>query len=292
MDWNDLKFFLAVANARSLSAASRHLKVSISTVSRRITALEESLGVMLFRHHSDGYELTEAGKMLVIPAEQAVAGLTLFERTAKGSIREISGLVRIDVPELLGQQILVPGLASFMEEYPDIQLDIHSSVRPVSLATQQSDIIIRLVRPERGCYKIRKIGEIAFGFYAHPNYLQLYGMPTSIKDLSSHRIIDWSDDLGFLVMSRWINEIISDRVPSIKLSSFTSQLMAAESALGIALLPAFAANKAELIPVLHDIPVLKMDLWLLVQEQLAHHPRIKLVKEFLIKSLNDHYCPD
>lgn len=288
MDWNDLKFFLAVAESRSLSAASRRLGVSTSTVSRRIAALEQALGVALFRHHFDGYELTEAGMNLQIPAEQAESSLKAFERSARDRSDTLSGIVRIDAPELLGQQILLPNLAGFMQDYPGIRLDIRSSVRPVQLATQQSDIALRIVPPERGSYRMRSVGKVAFGLYAHRNYLEAYGQPSNDRDLHSHRMIGWSEELRYLSMSVWLDELFPDLQPAMRLSSFTAQLTAVESSLGIAVLPCFAARRTGLLPVLEDLPRLTLDLWLLVQDQAGRSPRVQIVKERLVKILAEN----
>ncbi|EJC79341.1 transcriptional regulator [Rhizobium leguminosarum bv. trifolii WSM2297] len=288
MDWNDLKYFLAVAESRSLSAASRRLGVSTSTVSRRITALEQALGVSLFRHHFDGYELTEAGMNLQMPAEQAESSLKAFERSAKDRSDTLSGIVRLDAPELLGQQILLPSLAGFMQDYPGIQLDIRSSVRPVQLATQQSDIVLRIVPPERGSYRMRSVGKVAFGLYAHRNYLEALGQPSNDRDLRSHRIIGWSEELRYLSMSVWLDELLPDLQPAMRLSSFTAQLTAVESSLGIAVLPCFAAHRTGLVPVLEDLPRLTLDLWLLVHDQAGRTPRVQIVKEHLVKILAEN----
>ncbi|RFB94131.1 transcriptional regulator [Rhizobium leguminosarum bv. trifolii] len=285
MDWNDLKFFLAVAESRSLSAASRRLGVSTSTVSRRITALEQALGLSLFRHHFDGYELTEAGLNLQMPAEQAEASLKAFERSAREGNDHLSGVVRIDAPELLGQQILLPNLAGFMQDHPGIRLDIRSSVRPVQLATQQSDIVIRIVPPERGSYRMRSVGKVAFGLYADRNYLKAHGTPSSDRDLHSHRVIGWNDELRYLSMAVWLDELFPDLRPAMRLGSFTAQLTAVESGLGIAVLPCFAARRTGLVPVLEGIPRLTLDLWLLVQDQAGRTPRVQTVKEHLVKIL-------
>ncbi|PDS77145.1 LysR family transcriptional regulator [Rhizobium sp. L43] len=287
MDWNDLKFFLAVAESRSLSAASRRLGVSTSTVSRRIIALEQALGLSLFRHHFDGYELTEAGMKLQRPAEQAETSLKAFERSAKDSSDTLSGVVRIDAPELLGQQFLLPNLAGFLQDYPGIQLDIRSSVRPVQLATQQSDIVLRIVPPERGSYRMRSVGKVAFGLYANRDYVETHGQPSNDRDLQSHRMIGWSEELRYLSMSVWLDELFPDLQPAMRLSSFTAQLTAVESGLGIAVLPCFAANRTELVPVLTDIPRLILDLWLLVQDQAGRIQRVQIVKECLVKILTE-----
>ncbi|OBZ92213.1 transcriptional regulator [Pararhizobium polonicum] len=287
MDWNDLGVFLAVANTKSLTAASRQLNVSVSTVSRRITALEQSLAVTLFRHHSDGYELTEAGKNLLLPAERAQSHLKSFERAANDLENPYSGIVRIDAPELLGHQVLIPGLSDFMSEYPDLRLDIRSSVKPVKLAAQQSDIVIRLIAPDRGKYKMRAVGKVSFGFFAHQTYLDRFGLPGDEVEIRNHRFIGWSEDLGYLAMSTWLDELIGDQQLIMRLSSFTAHLAAAESAIGIALLPTFAGRRSGLIRVLEFLPDLTLDIWLLVLDQAAKSAKVQLVKDCLIKILRD-----
>ncbi|MGY5775221.1 LysR family transcriptional regulator [Rhizobium sp. LEGMi135b] len=285
MDWNDLRFFLAVANSRSLSAASRQLGVSTSTVSRRVAVLEESLGVKLFRHHADGYEVTEAGKELRLPAEQAEAHLRAFERAARETNDPLSGTVRIDAPELLGQQLLIPSLSSFVADYPAIKLDMRSNVHPTQLATQRSDIVIRIVQPDRGSYRMRTVGKVVFGYFASQSYVARYGAPSSYRDLSSHRLVGWSEELSYLSMAVWMEEVTVGRVPDMRYNTFIAHLIAVENGLGIGILPMFAARRAGLIPVVHDIPKLTLDLWLLVQDQAAKISRVQLVKDRLIKIL-------
>lgn len=285
MDWNDLKFFLALANARSLSAASGQLRVSPSTVSRRIEALEAALQVKLFRPHRDGYDLTPAGQDLLAPGERAEAQMRVFERMAREKDNDLSGPVRIDVPELLGQTILLPGLANLLQSCPDIRIEMHSNVRPVRLTGEQADIVLRLIRPERGNYRQRKVGRVVFGFYASPSYIARYGTPTSPAELYRHRVIGWAEDLRYLTMAAWLDELCPGLQPALRLSSFSAQMTAVEQGLGLAVLPRFAAEKIGLLALLQDAPKLVRELWMLVHEQAAVLPRVQLVKKALVEVL-------
>jgi DNA-binding transcriptional LysR family regulator len=166
MDWNDLRFFLAVASTRSLSGASAQLGVSPSTVSRRVGALEAALQLRLFRPRPDGYDLTEAGLKLLPAAERAEAQMRLFERGAREKEGDLAGPIRIEAPELLGQDVVLPVLAEFIESHPAIRVELRSSVGPVRLAGEEADIVLRLVRPEQGRYRQRRVGHISFGLYA------------------------------------------------------------------------------------------------------------------------------
>lgn len=285
MDWNDLKFFLAVANARSLSAASGRLGVSTSTVSRRIEALEAALQVKLFRAHRDGYDLTPAGEDLLVPAERAEAQMRVFERTAREKDSDLAGPVRIDVPELLGQDVLLPGLAAFLAAHPGIRLEMHSSVRPVRLVGEEADIVLRLVRPQQGNYRQRRLGSLAFGVYAAPAYIARHGTPSSPGDLHAHRVIGWSEDLNYLLMVGWLERLCPGLQPAMRLSSFGAQMAAVKSGLGLAVLPAFAAEAAGFVSVLPELSPLLPDLWMLVHEQAAELPRVRLVKAAMLAAL-------
>ncbi|OCP01730.1 MULTISPECIES: LysR family transcriptional regulator [unclassified Ensifer] len=285
MDWNDLKFFLAVANARSLSAAAGRLSVSASTVSRRIEALEAALQVKLFRPHRDGYDLTAAGEDLLAPAERAEAQMRVFERTAREKDSDLAGAVRIDVPELLGQEVLLPGLARFLHDHPEIRLEMHSSVRPVRLVGEEADIVLRLVRPQQGNYRQRKVGQLAFGLYATPDYVTHHGVPTTSADLYRHRVVGWSEDLSYLIMVAWLETLCPGMQPAMRLTSFGAQMAAVRNGLGLAVLPAFAAEAAGFVALLPDASPLVSDLWLLVHEQVADLPRVRLVKDEITVAL-------
>jgi DNA-binding transcriptional LysR family regulator len=285
MDWNDLKFFLAVAHGKSLSAAATQLRVSPSTVSRRIEAIEQALRVKLFHARRDGYDLTEAGRSLMPAAERAGAQMRVFERTANESTSDLAGSVRVDTPELLGQDVLLATMAQFMDKYPAIRVELRSSVLPMRLATEEADIILRLVRPNQGNYRIRKIGEIRFGLYASPEYVERNGAPVCPQDLHRHRVVGWTEDLHFLTMATWLESVCPGIQPSLRLTSLGAQLSAARNGAGWAVLPDFVAGPAGLLPGLADLPCFASDLWLLTHEQSQSLPRVKLVRDYLVETL-------
>ena len=288
MNWNDLRFFLQVARSKSLSEAARKLGTSVSTVSRRIETMESALKLKLFTHHRDGYDLTGAGIDLMDPAENIEAQMRLFERAAVKRDGAYSGLVRVDMPELIGQKIIMPNLGPFVSAYPDIRLDIRSSVLPVRLRTQESDLVIRLVRPEQGNYKIRLIGKVDFRFYCSQAYLQRFGLPKDPSALAAHHVAAWPEDMQFLRMSAWLQEVCPQVRPSMFLASFAAQLQAVSHGYCIAVLPSFAAEPEGLIPILTEIPPLSLDLWLLVHVRTSLTPRVQKVRDLLIDILSEH----
>lgn len=285
MNWNDLKFFLEVTRAKSLSAAARSLGVSTSTVSRRIEVIEADLKLKLFRHSRDGYDLTQAGFDMLGPAEAAEAHLRLLERAAHQQEGGLSGPVRIDVPELVGRDIILPGLHRLLTEHPGIQIDLRSSVRSVNLVGQESDIVLRLVRPDRGNYKIRLIGRIGFGIYGSPGYFERRAAGGGGEVLRDHRLIGWSEDLQYLTMAAWLKDLCPDLLPVMTLDTFGAQLEAVKLGYGVAVMPDFAAraHNLEEVPGIH--PKLHVDLWLLTHSQVSSIPRVRLVVDLLERVL-------
>lgn len=285
MDWNDLKFFLTLAQARSLSAAAVELGVSASTVARRVEALEQALQIALFRPHRDGYDLTEAGADLVPAAERAAAQLRLFERGAMEGRDAHSGEVRIEVPELLGQEVLVPALAQLMSDHPGLRIDLRSSVLPTRLASEEADLILRLVRPAKGNYRMTRLGAINFGLYASTEHAARHGTPERAENLPRHRIVGWTGDMDYLIMARWLNQLCPGLRPQLRLMSFGAQLEAVRNHAGWAVLPDFVAIPAGLVSGLTAVPQLAPDLWLLTHEQTQSLPRVQMVRSWLVKAL-------
>jgi DNA-binding transcriptional LysR family regulator len=286
MHWDDLKYFLAVAHAKSLSGAAGRLGVSPSTVSRRIDALEGDLKVRLFRPHRDGYDLTQAGRDLIPTAERAAAQMRTFERNAQERESESVGPVCVEAPELLGQDLLLPAFAKLLERHPAIRVELRSSVRSVRLAQEEADIVLRLVRPEQGSYRQRRLGQNPFGIYASPAHVRRHGAPRRPEDLYKAQVIGWAEDLHYLMMATWLESLCPGLQPVMRLSSLNAQLRAVELGLGWAILPAFAAAPKGLVQALADSVQLKSDIWLLVHEQSAALSRVQLVKSAVVDAVS------
>lgn len=261
MDWDDLRFFLAVAEQGSLSAAAVQLKVSPSTVARRIESFEKSTQAKLFTAHRDGYDLTETGRAILPAAQRAAGEIARFQKAMQATDPQRS--IRIEAPELLGHALL-PVIGKVMAEFPDLRIEMRGSVRPVRLAAQEADIVLRLVRPEQGDYKMRKLGRLGFRLYGAPTLPQ----PASNDDLRGMPLIGWPSELDYLLMSRWLSDLYPTARPRLQLSSLGAQLRAAIDGLGWAVLPDFAAKPAGLVQANADLPAFHADLWLLTRPQL------------------------
>lgn len=279
--WDDLRFFLAVARTRSLSDAARRLGVSASTVSRRIDALESALDRRLFRRHRDGYALTAEGERLVADADAAEARILSLQRNALDGIDAAAGVVRLATPELIAHELIVPELAAFYAAHPAVSLELLCDVRPISLAREEADVVVRVVRPTQGAYTVRRIGRFAVGLFASPAYVSRQGTSTSVGGFAGHRVIAWERDLAFLQVARWLDATAGEAEVVLRTSLYTTQVAACCAGCGLAALPVPIGRRHGLTQM--PTPPFELDLWLIVRSDLRAVKRIVVVCDFLIE---------
>jgi DNA-binding transcriptional LysR family regulator len=142
--WTDLQLFLAIADTGSLSGAARALRITQPTVSRRLAGLERELGEPLFIRHVDGTNVTSFGERLVEPARRMADSAADAERVAEGAERAPRGKVRITAPPGLAYAFLTPFAVALHARYPEIELEVISTVRYVDLARRETDLALRI----------------------------------------------------------------------------------------------------------------------------------------------------
>jgi DNA-binding transcriptional LysR family regulator len=285
LDWNDLRYFLAVARVHNLTEASRTLMVSPATIARRIAALEQALDARLFTKRPDGYALTASGEAMLPRAEQAEAQLLSLERDGAIPAESLAGTVRLAIPELLGQHLIIPSLDRFYQKFPDIKLEITADVRPVNLAKRQADVVVRLVRPSHGDYLVKRVGSIALGLYGSAAYLEARGVPGTLEELADHRLIGWGNDLGYLPFSRWLFDAAPHQNIVFRAHTMSAQLSAVQANIGLAVLPAFIARKLGLVRALKQHAHFSSDIWQLQLSDAEAIPRISALVGHLSKTL-------
>lgn len=286
MDWNDLRYFLILARTGSLTEASRLLMVSASTVSRRIEELERSVGRSLFIRRQTGYRPSEAGEALLPLAEEIEGKALAFERAASSSDHDVSGLVRIATPELLGNEFLIPRLAPLQRASPGLRLDVLADVRPLRLSRHEADVLLRVTRPDHGRYKLRHVGALALGLYGSRDYLADRDTPHISADLAGHLLIGWVEDLQFLAHARWLREAAGDVPLHLRTNGMTAQYRATVAGMGLSVLPCAIAGEAGLIRVLTGEAPLRLELWLAIGEDIAAAPRVRAVADALVDILH------
>ncbi|MDF2399059.1 LysR family transcriptional regulator [Pseudomonas protegens] len=288
MNWDDLRFFIAVANANNITDAGQALKVSASTVSRKILVLEQALNTLLFMKTTQGYFLTEAGHALLPMALEAEERFKLMMRHMAQPGARMAGVVRIDCPELMGSHLIIPALAQFRVQYPQISFDFVNAARSVKLTQSHSDLLLRLQRPEAGNFTLRRVGELTQALFCSPGYASVHGGPEKPADLGQHSLIGWNQALEHLPLARWLDQLSGGQPLWMRTGNLEAQLKAVQAGLGIAALPAYIAEPLGLLRVLPKTPVHRADIWLLRNQATQGQERVDRVVAFLCELLARH----
>ncbi|MFG1175589.1 LysR family transcriptional regulator [Erwiniaceae bacterium CAU 1747] len=283
MDWNDLRFFLTVARTQSLTKTAAVLKVSQSTVARRIGALESSLHTRLFVHHQTGYFLTDAGQDVLDYAEEVEGKILALESHISGTDMRPAGKVRLATAMTLASHLIIPALPRFNARYPDIVLEVITGINTVSMSRHDADIALRLIRPEQQSLRIRKVGRIGSAVYGSKTYLDRH--PTVDGDLQQGRgFITWDPAYGHLPSAKWLNETCPDASSVLVTTSLVAQIAAVKAGLGLAVLPVFIAEQeTDLVMVIPADRVFSEDLWLVTHAGLRASARVRAVADFLVE---------
>jgi DNA-binding transcriptional LysR family regulator len=274
VDWEDLHFFAALARHGSLSATARALRVNHTTVARRIAALEGSLRVKLFERWPTGYKLTAAGRHALMAADamESAAGQLSQLKPAK----VLSGLVRITATPSLAESFLIPRLLPLREQHPLLDVEINAQRELVSLNRHQSDIALRLGRPQQPELVARRVTGVVYHFYATPQWRD------RIEKGATPCFIGFDEAGAEFPEAVWLARAFENAPLALRCNNQTGQIAAARAGFGIAMLPRFLANADQtLVEVsLSQEPPLR-EMWLLTRRDVQTTQRIRAVAEFL-----------
>ena len=284
--WDDIRAFLAVARAGTLSGAASAMAVGIATVSRRIERLEGALAQPLFIRQQSGYRLTEDGLALIGRAEEMEAASLALTAGLRGD-RPISGTVRLATAENLATELIAPALGPFRASYPHLTLEIVTDIATVNLHRRDADIALRMVKPDRGNVSLQRLGTLGYGLYGAPAYLAQRGDVAETSRFETDCFIGWAETHANLPAAQWIERILQGRAPSATTTSLATQRALCESGIGLAVLPHFLAAPRGLICVARDLGI-DQPIWLVTQSDLAKSRRVEAVAAFLRGLVHTH----
>ncbi|MCV6598663.1 MAG: LysR family transcriptional regulator [Mangrovicoccus sp.] len=277
--WDDIRAFLAVARAGTLSGAVAQLDVGIATVSRRIERLESALGQPMFTRHQSGYHLTEDGAALIERAEEMeAAALSLSSGLRRNA--PVAGTVRLATAENLATGLIIPELGRLKARYPQLSLEIVTDVATVNLHRRDADIALRMVKPDRGNVSLQRLGRLGFGLYGSREFVSARDAASDANSFDRDDFISWSEAYANLPAAQWIERVLKERAPALVTSSLATQLTACEAGLGLAILPHFLARPRGLICLGADLGV-DQCIWLVTHSDLVQSRRVRAVAEFL-----------
>nr|WP_321396059.1 LysR family transcriptional regulator [uncultured Desulfobacter sp.] len=281
-NWNDIQFFLALSRTNSFVSAAKQLKVTHSTVSRRISALEAALQTTLFVRTEKGCRLTLAGEQLLPIAEEVEKTTLKFQEQVVGKDNKLSGTIRIGTPDGLGTCFLASRLSTFQRENPLMEIELIAVPIYFSLYKREVDILITVKKPVQDKVIAQKITEYRFGLFASEKYLEQSGPIKKVSDLEGHRFVGYIDDLLYDPMLKFLEEYSPTLQTSFRSSTIIAQLNSIKAGLGIGVIPYFMAHtEPNLVPVLPK-KYLERELWLQVNPDTKQLARVRATINFIV----------
>lgn len=182
-----MTILVAAADTGSLSAASRHLRIPLATVSRRVSELEERLNVRLLHRGNRKLVLTDAGRSYVASCRRIIEEIGEVERTASGEYRAPQGELMVSAPAVMGRSHVLPVVDEFLRAFPDIRIRLQLTDRQVNLVEEHVDLAVRIGEPPDSSSMIAtRVGFIRLSLCASPAYLERRGAPETPADLMAH----------------------------------------------------------------------------------------------------------
>lgn len=251
---NDLHTFIAVVENHSFYQAAERLQTSAASVSRRVSHLEAALGVRLLNRTTRQLHLTEAGQQFYGDIQALLGGLQEAEERIGSGTNALTGCLKIATPMSFGIQVIAPLLTNFMQMHPQINLDLQLEDQQTDLLADGIDLAIRIGQLQDSTLIATRLGEIEFGYYAAPKYLDQYGEPNTLEELAQHQCLHYRH------ISRTQEWGMQERSVNLqgRLSANNGEVLceAAIQGLGIVSLPRFIVEKAlaqqQLRPILCD----------------------------------------
>jgi DNA-binding transcriptional LysR family regulator len=196
MQSDEMRIFIAVVEAGSLSAAAEVLEQTTSGISRALTRLEEKLGTSLLTRTTRRMELTEEGQVFLAQARDIIAAMERAEESIRIRSQKPVGKLRVDASAPFMLHCIVPHVAAFREAYPDIELDLTTNDRFIDLVEQRTDIAIRIGELQDSTLHAKPLTSARLQLLASPDYLRCHGTPKTVKDLDSHQLIGFTQPEG------------------------------------------------------------------------------------------------
>ena len=284
MDWDKLRIFHAVADAGSLTHAGDALHLSQSAVSRQVRALEESLNTTLFHRHARGLILTEQGELLFDATSAMAKRLDAASARIRDSEDEVFGELRVTTTTGFGSLWLAPRLPALYEKYPDLKIELMLEERVLDLPMREADVAIRMKEPSQADLIRKRLMTVEMRLYASADYLKSRGMPQTLEDISSHRLICQNPNAPQVAVSAALVQNLMGYSPksTLTVNNYFGVLQGVINNLGIGILPNYVTHDfPDLVQVLPELENTEVPVFLAYPEELRHSRRIAAFRDFV-----------
>ena len=290
LDWNDLRYLVAVADQGSTLKAGKVLRVSQTTVARRVAALEEELGLSLFDRRAAGYALTPDGEALLRHARQVAASADQFAQVAASRTRDLSGVVRLTTQEIFANTLLGPMLRELHEQHPEIVIELDTQQELLDLGDGQADIALRSTGQDQSAGLVgRRLCIDDWTLYCSREYAATHGVPRTRADLKQHAIIGGGGGKLWLHYEAWLRSLGLEDQVAMHHATSTGLLSGVRSGFGLAVLPCIVADAdPDLIRCIPPRDDHQRSMWLLTHDRVRNMPRVRTVIDFLYERLSRH----
>jgi len=287
IDWDELRYVLAVARTGTASGAAVELDVNATTVARRIAGLEAQIGLKLFARRQDGYSPTEAGLQAIHSAKAIEAEIHALQSGIAAQRRVTSGLVRFTCPETVASYLVAPWLMGFRQLYPAVRIEVINSDAMLDLGKGEADVAMRIGAPPIGSGIVaRRLADCPWTAYCSRDYARDRGMPDSPAEMLDHALVGLEGSMARIPAGVWFERLVGpDRIP-LRCNSLGNIVETIKANLGVAMLPCWIGDKVhELLRCYPPVPELSAPAWLIVNEELKTAPHVRAFVDFLSQRL-------
>jgi DNA-binding transcriptional LysR family regulator len=279
LNWDDLRCFLLAARAGTLAGAARSAGVQHTTIGRRLTALERSLGAPLFLRRPDGLTLTSLGEKLlpqVLDVERSVLATRALALARRAHVRVAlpSGFVAF-----FGQD-----LERFGQQHPELLVETLSGGQPIDLQRGEADLAVRIGPIQHEDLVARRLGEVGWSLYAAHRYLETHAAPLQPHDLAGHKVIVYGADLASTPAAQWLDAHAKQASTVLSTNEIATMLDAAVSGLGLALLPCLVADNEPRLARLTPAVLARRELSLVYRREARLNDAVRLTASFLVEA--------
>lgn len=276
---DDLLILLAVGRTGRYIGAAEALGVNHTTVSRRIAALEQSIGTRVLTRVGGGWELTDRGREVLAAAEAVEAAVHSLGGAA-GQPRPLEGVVRISATDGFSAYIATPAAAAVQRDHPGVSVEIVAAIRRASQQRSSVDIEVVVGEPTVHRAQAIRLGEYCLGLYGSRGYLAEHGTPQGLDELTEHPLVYFIDSMLQVDDLDHATSFAPNMRQSVSSTNVFVHVEATRAAAGLGLLPCFMADRhGDLVRVLADAVSVQLTYWLVTRAETLRRPEVAAVIE-------------
>jgi len=292
LDWDDVRHLLAVKRGGTLAKAARSLRTNATTVGRRVTQLEERLGVKLFDRTSRGWTPTDACARLFPHAERMEQEALALERISAADDPHLDGSVHVTTSEPIATRYLMPRLGELRARHPGIDLVLSVAERRLDLGRREADIAIRIARPTEPDLVAKRLMHIDLALYASVDYLERRGRPSPTERFRGHDVVSFPEGRPSLPETEWLARNCGEGRIVLKCNSVSTLVEAIREGLGVGLVPCVVGDRdSRLVRLDTPDPPESRDIWVAYHHDIEPSARVRAVIDFLVSAFADVTTP-